>query len=292
MSGGSPGSLPDPPEPSRPELPLPVRLFVIPALIVVAVGTVLFLYRLLGGAESTPREMLDEIRSGSGHRRWQAAYELAQVLTRDEKAARDPALGHEMVRLFEESAGRDSRVRRYLALGLGRVRSPAAVPALEEALGDEDSETRVYAAWALGAIGDSTAVPALIAKAPDPDPGMRKVVAYALGALGSPAALPTLQGLLSDSVPDVRWNAALALARLGDDAGRDVLRQMIDRQYLAGIPEMTAAQQDEVVVNGVEGIALLGDGSFRSELDALADRDPNPSVRARADRARRAGGTP
>jgi HEAT repeat protein len=273
-----------------------VRLFLIPALIVVAVGIVLLLYRLLGGAESTPREMLDEVRSGSGHRRWQAAYELAHVLTREDGLAQDPTLGPEMARLFEESAGRDPRVRRYLALGLGRARVAEAVPSLTAALGDTDAETRVYAAWALGAIGDSTAAPALAAQAGDPDPGMRKIVAYALGSLGARSAAPTLQGFLADPTPDVRWNAALALARLGNETGREVLGQMIDRGYLAGITDMTPDQHEAVIENGVEGLALIGVGGYGPAIDALAERDPSPRVRAAADRARRAGdgtdGTP
>jgi len=272
-----------------PQLPLPVRLFLIPALIVVAVGIVLFLYRMLAGGESSPSELVDEIRSGSGHRRWQAAYELAQVLTRDDELAHNPALARELGRLFEDSAGRDPRVRRYLALGLGRARARESVPALVAGLGDPDPETRVYAGWALGAIGDSAAVAPLAAQAGDSDPGMRKIVAYSLGSLGSAAAGPTLHELLGDTVPDVRWNAALALARLGDDSGRDILRQMIDREYLAGIPDMTSEQREAVIENGIEGIGLIGSGDFRLELDALAERDPSPNVRARADRARRAG---
>jgi HEAT repeat protein len=268
-------------------LPLPVRLFLIPALIVVAVGVVLLLYRLLGGAEATPREVLAEIESGSGHRRWQAAYELSRILSRD-GAADDPALAPEMARLFVNAEGRDPRVRRYLALCLGRIQATGAVPALTAALADGDPETRVYSAWALGAIGDTTAAGPLAAHAGDQDPGMRKMVAYSLGSLGNAAATrPVLLRLLNDSVPDVRWNAALALARAGDPAGEEVLRQMVDREYLKGIPEMTAAQRDEVVLNGVQGIVLLGADGYTTELTGLAERDPNPSVRAAADRARR-----
>ncbi len=277
-------------EETKPQaLPLPVRLFLIPALIVVAVGVVLLLYRLLGGAEATPREILAEIESGSGHRRWQAAYELSRILTRDESVARDPALGLEMARLFANAEGRDPRVRRYLALCLGRIGATAAVPSLISALGDADAETRVYSAWALGAIGDTAAAAPLAAHVGDTDAGMRKMVAYSLGSLGeAPAARPALLRLLIDPVPDVRWNAALGLARLGDPAGREVLRQMVDREYLGGIPEMTRAQQDEVVLNGVQGIVLLGAGDYATELAGLAERDPNPNVRAAADRARRA----
>lgn len=272
-------------EPPRP-LPVAVRLFLIPFLIVAACAVVVLIYRLLSTGEQSAADYLAEIRSGGGHRRWQAAYELSRVLGR-ENAPRDPRLAPEMTRLFLDSAGRDPLVRRYLALSLGRIGAREAAPALIAALDDSDAETRVYAAWALGALGDSSAVEPLAARASDADPGMRKVVAYALGALGANSARPELRAMLEDPVHDVRWNVAVALARLGDDSGRTILAQMIDRTYLRSVPEMTAEQQDEVVLNGVRGIDLLGAAGFETELLALAERDPSPRVRAAADEARR-----
>jgi len=272
-------------EPPRP-LPVAVRLFLIPFMIVAACAVVVLIYRLLSTGEQSAADYLAEIRSGGGHRRWQAAYELSRVLGR-EGAPRDPRLAPEMTRLFLDSAGRDPLVRRYLALSLGRIGAREAAPALIEALDDSDAETRVYAAWALGALGDSSAVKPLAARASDADPGMRKVVAYALGALGANSSRPELRAMLEDPVHDVRWNAAVALARLGDDSGRTILAQMIDRVYLRSVPEMTAEQQDEVVLNGVRGIDLLGAAGFEAELLALAERDPSPRVRVAADEARR-----
>jgi HEAT repeat protein len=263
-----------------------VRLFLIPFLIVAACAVVVLIYRLLSTGEQSAADYLAEIRSGGGHRRWQAAYELSRVLGRED-TPRDPRLAAEMTRLFLDSAGRDPLVRRYLALSLGRVGAREAVPALISALEDSDAETRVYAAWALGAIGDSSAAVPLAGLASDADPGMRKVVAYALGALGASSARPELRAMLEDPIHDVRWNAAVALARFGDDAGRTILAQMIDRTYLRGVPQMTAEQQDEVVLNGVRGIDLLGGAGFDEELSELAARDPSPRVRAAASEARR-----
>src|SRR5688572_29763299 len=84
--------------PPRP-LPLMARLFLIPFLIVAACALVILLYRMLSTGEQTAGDYLAEIRSGSGHRRWQAAYELSRVLGRDD-VPRDPRLAGEMTRLF------------------------------------------------------------------------------------------------------------------------------------------------------------------------------------------------
>jgi hypothetical protein len=61
---------------------------------------------------------------------------------------------------------------------------------------------------------------------------------------------------------------------------------MVDRAYLRTVPGITADQQDEVVLNGVRGIGLLGATGFGEALTALAERDPSPRVRAAADEAR------
>jgi hypothetical protein len=279
----APQSPADDSEGPRP-LPAAVRLFLIPALIVAACLLVIFIYKMLSTGDQSPASYLAEIRTGSEHRRWQAAYELSRVLGQDE-AGRDPRVIPEMARLFADSEGRDPRVRRYLALGLGRVGAREAVPALIRALEDPDADTRMYAAWALGAIGDAGAVPPLVGRAGDQDPGMRKVVAYSLGLLHDETARPGLRAMLEDSEPDVRWNAAVALAGFQDDAGRAVLAQMIDRAYLVTIPTMTLEQRDEVVLNGVRGIGKLGGADFEQALAALAARDPSPRVRAAAEEA-------
>ena len=60
-------------------------------------------------------------------------------------------MGRTLVQALEESQDGDPRVRRYLALALGRLDPtlPAtAVAALTKALDDPDSEARISAIWA------------------------------------------------------------------------------------------------------------------------------------------------
>jgi epoxyqueuosine reductase len=74
-------------------------------------------------------------------------------------------------------------LRRNVAVALGNLRDPAAVPALAEALGDTDEPlVRAHAAWALGQIGDSRARAALHARlAQEDDSDVRAEIASALG---------------------------------------------------------------------------------------------------------------
>ena len=73
------------------------------------------------------------------------------------------------------------------ARALGRLRHPAALPVLVEALAHRVGNLRKEAAIALGEIGTAGARPALEVAASDPDPEVRKTARLALSRLASDA---------------------------------------------------------------------------------------------------------
>ncbi|HVR43529.1 MAG TPA: HEAT repeat domain-containing protein [Thermoanaerobaculia bacterium] len=260
--------------------------FVVFPLLVVAVGVFVF---LLFGALATERDDIDDhlaaIRSGSSHRRWQAAYQLAMAIQRGE-AVDDPEVATRVLELYREADDDDPRVRRYLAMVLGRLGDPRAIPLLLESLEAGDLETRIYAILALAEIGDPAAAdPIAAALASSDDPDLRKAAAYALGRLGSRAHLPQLRAALRDPVPDVRFNAALALAALGDSSGIGVLRRMLDRDELARVPGIREDQKEAILVQAIPAYALLAGEEARPLLESLASSDPSLKVRAAATEA-------
>jgi HEAT repeat protein len=237
----------------------------------------------------TTREYLNDLSSYWPHRRQQAAYELSQILLTDPQAlTREPGAAAEVRRLFVET--RDAEIRQYLALVLGHTYDPQSLPLLTEALEDPDPKTRIYAIWALGTLGLPEARQPLVELLSDPDPGVRKTATFSLGELGDPAAVPALEQKLGDGVTDVRWNAALALARLGSDAGADVLMQMVDREVLAGVTDITPEQQQEAMLNAIPALAATRGEEARATLDRLAAEDPSLKVRQAAIEARKALG--
>jgi epoxyqueuosine reductase len=75
---------------------------------------------------------------------------------------------------------------RNVAVALGNLRSPEAVPALILALDDEEPLVRGHAAWALGRIGSPTAIEALQNRlAVEEDGGVRNEIETAVGEIGS-----------------------------------------------------------------------------------------------------------
>src|SRR5262249_8260725 len=150
--------------------------------------------------ERGAKEYLAEVRSGGSSQRWPAAYELSRLMS-DPKVRSDRALGPALVSAFEASKNDDPRVRRYLALAIGRLDAPLpdrAVEALTNALADPDSESRISAIWALGSSGDGSVVAPVKALYASEDAGIRKMVVYALGALPGDDQIATLQTALED----------------------------------------------------------------------------------------------
>jgi HEAT repeat protein len=293
-----PPPAPEPGEaaPERQTTPfLVLQFFIFPMAIVAVCVTVFVIFGLIASEGRSARDYLGEVRSGSQNRRWQAAFELSKLLqAKKDPAVNDPRFVSEAVKLFEDSASDDPRVRRYLALALGRLGDPRAVPALRKALdagASGDSETVIYSIWALGAIGDPAAVPDLVRLSASEDRGLRKAAVHALGVFEDQAAHDALAAALSDAIDDVRWNAALALGRRGDVAAAPMLLQMLDRSALAKLestaPEqkaeaLSADQAEEVMLQAAAVAARVKDPAVTAALEALRDKDPSLKVREAA----------
>jgi HEAT repeat protein len=269
---------------------LAVQFFLIPLAVVGVTVLVYVGFRSLLADDRTPHDYLTEIRTGGTSRRWPAAYELSRLMA-DPSVRADPSLAPALVSAFEEAKDDDPRVRRYLALAIGRLEPPLpakGVAALSEALDDADSEARISAIWALGSSGDATSVGRLQPLYDSPDAGIRKMVVYALGALPGDAQIVTLRTALQDSAADVRWNAAIALARHGNRDGVPVLKQMLDRTYVEQTVKRDVNRYEvedpvaEVMISSLKAAAALKDASLRSSVEELSHQDRSMKVRQAA----------
>lgn len=256
-----------------------LQFFIIPAFVVAICVGIFFFFAWLVSDEKSGVDYLNLVRAGSANQRWQAAFELSKIITMESEKDRMEGLVPEMIYAFEDATDDDPRVRHYLALSLGHLADPAAVPALIAGLGDDDPTTRLYASWALGSIGDQRAVEPVLARVSDDDPGVRKMAVYALGALGDARAIPRLQAALNDPQRDVSWNAAVSLAQLGDDAGETQLLQMLDPEFLAGVSDMDEAQKLLATESAIRAAALVESGPIDDALRRLADEHSNLGIR-------------
>jgi HEAT repeat protein len=288
---------------------LAVQFFLIPLAVVGVTVLVYAGFRSLLTDRRTAHDYLNEIRHGGTERQWPAAYELSRLMD-DPDVRADRSLGPALVSAFEEAKDDDPRVRRYLALAIGRLDPPlppAAIAALAKSLDDperhwtpdwfsrlngwsdvEVNEARISTIWALGSSGDPGVVPRLQPFYHSADAGIRKIVVYALGALPGDAQLDTLRTALEDSAPDVRWNAAVALARHDRRDGLPVLSQMLNRPYVEqAVKRDVRLDRDadpiaDVMISSLRAIASLKDSSLRPSVEALSQNDRSLKVRQAA----------
>lgn len=279
------GTAPD--EDEKSDLKVVLQFFIVPLALVIVLVAVFFGLQMARSARPDPGATLESLQSYEGFlanwvgdlKRWQSGYDLS-LLLRSDGGRESGRLVPDLSRAFRE-AGDDVKLRRYLALALGRSADPRAAPVLREGIGDPDAQTRLYCAWGLLALRERSALGELRAAVADGDPAVRKVAIFALGEMEDREAAPVLLRALRDREADVRWNAALSLARLGRPEAAPVLIDLLE-QAAPGAEGAPAGERSEQAINAIRGLALLKDETAREPLGRAAAGAADSRVREAA----------
>jgi len=256
--------------------PLFVKLFVVPALIVLAAVAVFLLAIRLTQATHSPDQYLQDLRSDSTQKRWQAAYELSKLIAQDPKVSQDPALRTAAVAAFSEGGKDDPRLRSYLALVLGNLKEKSAVPTLEDGLLSADAEVRLHCLWALGEIGDTSAGDSILKAAEDPDAGVRLMAIGALSALRYAGAKDLFLKTLAGTETELRYDAAVGLARLKDPKAEPALLEMLS------LSDPKAPLTQSAKLAALDAFKELPTQKLRQQVVVLSKEDPDLKVREAA----------
>ena len=154
-------------------------------------------------------------------------------------------------------------MRETVAYILGLVGSPAATPAMIEALRDPVPAVRLQAAKALGRSGDAAAVPALLGALRGADEQLGSQIFSALIKLG-PVAVPAL---IQESKSGSAWSRWQCVRALGD---------IHDRRAL---PVLVKALQDSdhsVAWMGAKSLVHFGKSGIRPVLELLISAPMTP----------------
>lgn len=230
-----------------------VQLFLVPALIVLAIVGVWALFGKVVSSDQDWQSLVSELRSTNEQRRWRAALSLAQMLRADQqpgtesgRLARNPKIAEELSSLLRKELQSSSRAEEdlkhqvFLTRTLGFLDSPETVlPVLREALqSDQAREVRKNALVAVAQIADRARGRArqldrpelihdVIRVSTDGDPLLRQVGAYTLGLIPGEPSRQRLEVLTDDPDGKTRINAAIGLARQDSTAGLPVLRTVL-----------------------------------------------------------------
>ena len=280
-----------------------LQLFVVPAIIVLIIITIWWMFSWLAQRESDPQDYVRALRRNN-QARWQAAVNLAGALQRDNgrgpRSLRfDATLARELAGILRDELKTGSmeegpvRLRMYLCRALGEFAIPEGLPQLIEAIKTQrDPRENDVRRWALQAVallqehlreygrgsqGSDLDHPqldeALLGAARDSDPLVRSAAAFTLGVLGEKAHLDELHRMLSDTYPDVRFNAATGLARYGDAAAVRVLSEMLDPREQAGVnieaKEARDYKRAMIQMNALEAVEQLAAKNSNGNLEPV-----------------------
>jgi len=268
-----------PPPPARKTSPVSAALLV-PLFLLLLVALIIYLFGWISLDRRTSFDLLAETRAASGERRALTAFELSRLESYDLPPGQREQFLQEVGTLLQDEAGGDARVRRALAIVLGRMAERSSVPVLLEAAEDPDTETQIYVLWALGAIGDPRALDTMESHLRSDDPGVRKTAAFALGELHDPRAVPPLKVALQDSTPDVTWNAAISLARLGDESALPTLLLILSPGDSGRFA--SPGQEEQLRVNVIRSLRGVQTEAVREALRRVADSDTSARIRSEA----------
>jgi len=269
-----------------------LQFFIVPLSLVAVLVSVFFGLQVLRSRHPDPQTALNELRGKRGFllpwvgdpKRWQSGYDFS-LLLRSGTPGSAGSLVPAMAAAFRDAGSQgDLKLRRYLALALGRSGDPRSAAALREGLKDADGATRLFSAWGLMQIADRGALADLRAATTDSDPGVRVMAVFALGQMGDHEAGRALGTALGDPDRDVRWNAAISLARIGDSSGEPVLVEI-----LATAPSVPAQAEDgeppdaaSPCLNAIRALALLKDGAARAALKRASESAASELIRRTA----------
>jgi HEAT repeat protein len=274
-------SLPTPDElieVKKPTSLLIAQFFLFPLIIIAICIGIFLLFGYLTYEQKTPQEYLNEVRNGSELCcRWQSAYELSNIISSQKDKLRSTDFVNDLIKVYQGS--HETKIRRYLALTMGHLGDPRAVPALIDGLQDPDTDNQMNNLLALGSIGDKSATPSVVERLKSPDASIRKMAAFVLSALKDPAATRDLQVALNDTSEEVRWYAAIALAQVNDGSGSAVLMQLIDHAYVDKLQGFSADQKSQLMINAVKCLGLLKFEPAKDRILALSQGDPDLGVR-------------
>ena len=239
-----------------------VQLFVVPALIVMAVVGVWALFGKLASSKQDVQKHVAEL-DGNEHRRWRAALALAQSLKEDqesdkpdaERLSRDRAVAEKLSAMLDRSleshSGKDSEIKHqeFLSKTLGLLDVDEFVlPVLQKAMAEEyNREVRKNAIVSVAMIAgrrreaaldinDKSIIDALVKYTQDSDVLFRQLSTFALGLCTGDEVTDQLTVLLNNADSKTRFNAAIGLTRQGSTQGLSVFENVLTLAQKTGKP--------------------------------------------------------
>lgn len=257
-----------------------IKLFIVPAVIVLVALGIFFLGTMALQHPKTAEQYLEELKSDNTSRRWQSAYELSRMLNQNENIQFDQTLRVQLVQVFGGAKNDDPRLREYLALVLGRLKEKSAVSVLSSAVHDDSTDVKIYSLWALGNIEDPQGGEAALGALSDTDETVQRMAVGALSAMRYEPAKFALEKNLESSNQALRYDSAVALARIKDEKAVPTLLEMMNLKPSGKLEDDQIIQSAKITA--IEGAQELPDAVLKAKVVDLSKNESDIKVREEA----------
>ncbi|MCB9771793.1 MAG: HEAT repeat domain-containing protein [Candidatus Omnitrophica bacterium] len=254
--------------------------FVIPFIIAMAALLLFASMHWLTREQLTAYDYLEQVKIGGITKRWQAAFELSKILANPKLIPQEERFANELTAAFQNSKTDDKRVQQYLALAMAKTGNPVFLNTLVSGLNGASDENLRTIIYALGLLKDKRAVPTLLQYLDNPDERVRSITVVSLGNIGDDNIRPALRRMLEDPQPNVQWGAAISLANFKDPAGKNILKNLLNRNYLSQYKEVDPQEQTQIVLEAITASSYLNDAQLNKQLQELSKHDESMRVRS------------
>ena len=256
--------------------------FLVPLMIVIF-GLVILLptFNFLIREPATPTDLLNDVRFGSASKRWQSAFKLSGILSDSDISPKDNSFRNLLIDSYNKSIHDDYKVRMYLVLAMGRTKDAYYSDILVDALDDSSLEIRLAAIQSLGEIQSKSAsdkIAEFISKS-NSDPEILASV-ISLGKIGNKDHIPLLKNILTHDEANIRWDAAIALAKMGNNSGKDIINNLLNRNYYNSYKNVDKSEKNQAIMVAIQVCTQLNEPIFENNLKVLASSlEPNMEIR-------------
>ncbi len=254
--------------------------FVIPAIIAVSAVILFASINWLTREQLSAYDYLEQVRVGGMTKRWQAAFELSKILANSKLIPQEEKFQVQLKSAFENAKNDDVRVKQYLALAMAKTGNSAFLSTLSTGLNDTNEDTLRTIIYALGMLKDKQAIVSLLPYLNHANSRIRSITVAALGTIQDKNTIPSLKRMLQDSEANVQWGAALALANLQDSAGKNVIKNLLNRDYLSQYKEVDPQEQTQILLEAINASAMIEDAQLNELLTQLSKNDTSMRVRS------------
>lgn len=259
--------------------------FVVPFILAVFSVLLFCAVRLLTMEKHSAYDYLSDVQEGGATKRWQSAFELSRLLANKAEIPKEEKFITDLSNAFEKSRTDDERVYQYLSLAMARTGDQRFTDVLIKNIDKEKSENLYAIISALGILADSKAVDVLLPYLKDDSERIRLVTVIALGQIGDTKAIEALKDRLTDAQINIAWDAAIALAKMGDRSGKDLILNMLSREYLNGFTAIDAQEQTKIIAVTIQAVSGWNDADINAILKKLFESDKNMNIRDLANKA-------